>query len=265
MRSRQVFLPVFFVGIGLCFLLLFFSLFGWLGFVTDSVSWGVFGAGKIFTVPFTIFTSANQNQIDNLKKENAALRLSLAHDAVIQADNTALRDQFQLTTPAPQKLLPVQIVGRPSTIPNVSFPESVIIDAGKSQGITIGMAVVSQSSIAGTVARLTDNYALVNLVTSKASSFAGKDTTTGAIGVVKGQGNGEIIFDNVLLSDKLKIGDTIVSQGSQDASGKGYPPDLIVGKITGIEKNPSALFQMARVQTLVAFDTISRLFILTGN
>lgn len=265
MRSRRAFLPIFLVSIGLVFFTLLFSTLGWLGFVTDTVNWGIFGAGKIFSLPFSAFTSSNQKEIDSLKKENAALRLSLAKDAVIQADNTALRDQFQLTTPAPQKLLPVQIVGRPNTIPNVSFPESVVVDGGKNQGITSGMAVVSQSSIVGTVDRLTDNYALVDLVTSKNSSFAGKDTTTGAIGVVKGQGNGEMIFANVLLSDKLNIGDTIVSQGSQDTLGKGYPPDLIVGKITGIEKNPTALFQSARVQTLVAFDTISRLFILTGN
>lgn len=70
-----------------------------------------------------------------------------------------------------------------------------------------------------------------------------------------------MILDNVLLSETLKVGDVVLTNGDIDQNGKGLPPDLIVGKITSVDKNPSALFQKADVVSFVDFSKLSTLFV----
>ena len=84
-----------------------------------------------------------------------------------------------------------------------------------------------------------------------------------AQGLIKGQGNGQIVLDNVLLSEKIENGDLVVTGGTKDIEGIGLPPDLVIGKIYALQKNPSALFQKAEVKSFIDSVQLSTLFIIT--
>ena len=47
---------------------------------------------------------------DQLQQENNQLRTELAQMQELKKDNQALHDQFQTTTPSPQKLLPAAVI-----------------------------------------------------------------------------------------------------------------------------------------------------------
>ena len=72
-------------------------------------------------------------------------------------------------------------------------------------------------------------------------------------------------FQNFVLSDKFEKGDVVVTKGNIDEQGNGIPPDLIVGKIISVHKNPSALFQTAEIESLVNVSRLDTVFILEGN
>lgn len=203
-----------------------------------------------------------QTEIDQLKKENANLLKQLTQMNQLKQDNAALRDQFDTTAIPSQALLPVQVVGMPRVIPNISFPETIIIHAGKKQGVTVGSVIVVKQEVIGIVSSTSSDYATVQLVSNPMSSFSVKTSSNGAIGVAKGQGNGELIIDNIVLSDTISVNDSMVTTGNQSISGDGYPANLIVGKVVSVDKNPSSLFQKARIVPLVRFDHLSTVFVI---
>ncbi len=72
-----------------------------------------------------------------------------------------------------------------------------------------------------------------------------------------------MLLDNVLLSEQLNVSDIIVSKGDIDTEGKGFPRNLVVGRVTSIEKKPSALFQTARVKSNLDMSKLSLVFVIT--
>jgi rod shape-determining protein MreC len=208
-----------------------------------------------------VHTSASSSQLDTLKQKNIQLEKELVHMHLVESDNKALRDQFETTTPSPTSLLPISIVGMPEFLPGVTIPDSVIIAAGFSENIKKGQAVVYKDQLLGTVFSVSDHVSKVQLMTDSAVSFAAKTAKTGALGIIKGLGNGQIEFDNVVLSDKLEVGDMVVSGADEDAAEKGIPPGLIIGKITSIEKKSSSLFQKAHIEVLTDVTRLPMVFI----
>lgn len=239
------------------------------------LAWGIGFVTKTQDVPFvqTIFNPVQYafirlfhqttptTALDKLKAENISLQKQTAKMHLLEADNKALRDQFQTTNPASQNLMPVAVIGMPGFIPGVTVPDFLIISAGAKDGVTDGQAVVYKDLLIGTITALHPRSAKVQLLTAANVSFAAKTATTGALGIVKGFGNGQVELDNVVLSDTLTVGDMVVSGADAQENGKGIPPGLIIGKITSIDKKSSNLFQKANIQVLTDVTRLSEVFL----
>ena len=113
----------------------------------------------------------------------------------------------------------------------------------------------------GRVIHVTPHMSLVDSVMKQGFSVTGRDLATDALGVIKGQGEG-VILDNVVLSDKLQVGDMVITKGDLNENGVGVPPDLVVGKISSIDRRPSNLFQSAEIQSLIDLNRLSTVFVL---
>ncbi len=210
---------------------------------------------------FSFLKNTGGPKLKKLEEENRNLLKQLVDQQVLKNENQALRDQFQLTNPRSQELIPAKIVGAPSFIPGVSEPSSFILDKGTSDGVNKEDAVVFADNLVGKIEEVNMFFSKVVLVTDVSSLISAKTRDTGAIGVIRGEGGRKMILDNVILSSDLKIGDIVVSKGDLDIKGQGYPPDLILGKIASIEKQPSALFQKAQVQSFLNFANLTTVFI----
>jgi len=203
--------------------------------------------------------------------ENKNLVLKLAETQKLAAENSALRDQFETSYPKSQNLLPANVVSAPSFIPGISTPEYLIIDRGSNDLVKVGSAVVIKDNIVGKVTEVSGNLSKVMLVSNPSNSLSGKTVslkgTTGAsaLGVLRGLGGGNLVLDNVVLSDDLAVGDYVVTKGDLTIDNSGYPPSLIVGKITSVEKKSSDLFQRAKVKSLIDFSRLSTVFVALQN
>ncbi len=203
--------------------------------------------------------------VEKLEEQNKELLQKLVKMETLQNDLQALRDQFQTAFPSSQSLLEANIVGAPSFIPGFNQPEVFLIDKGKKDSVHAGEAVVVKGNLVGKVIEVSEHLSKVNLVWNMDSLITAKTSRTNVLGVVKGKGGGEIIFDNVLLSDDIKVSDMVYSRGDLDNSGQGIPEGLIIGKIISVDKKPSALFQTARVKSLLDSQKISVVFVITKN
>ncbi|HYM65454.1 MAG TPA: rod shape-determining protein MreC [Candidatus Sulfotelmatobacter sp.] len=219
----------------------------------ESLAYGIFSKMENF---------AYSPKFKALQDENYSLTKKIVDQNKLVLDNKALRDQFQTQNPKSTNLISANVIGAPSFIPGVSLPENFVLDRGEADGIQEGDAVVYRDNLVGKISRVEKNVSSVLIITNSSSSFTAKTLSTQALGVVKGQGGGELILDNVLLSDALKKGDIVLTKGDINEKNQGLIPDLIVGKIESISKNPSDLFQKAEVKSNLDFTKLDKVFVI---
>lgn len=217
---------------------------------------------KNLVYPLTLRGLQNK-EIKNLKEENQKLQKRLEDEYKIITDNIAYKSQFEQSDEQTGNLLPARVIGYPNFIPGVTFPEYLMIDKGESDGIKTGDTIIAENYLIGKVEKLFDDYSKIELITNENASFTVK-VGEGSLdnGIVKGQGDGQMILDNVLLTSNLKKDSNILTKGDKDESGIGYPPDILVGKIISIEKNQSDLFQKAAIETPIDFKNLEIVFVL---
>ena len=240
------------------------------GISQTGIGGGVAGILRWVFTPFQIslfhgqqLISSHQNPLEKLQIENNQLKIALAKQKELENENQALHDQFHSTELYSQKLLPATIVSMPGFIPTVTAPSDIILNRGSRDGAQVGNAVIFQDNFIGVIDTVTDHFCKVVLVTKNGVSLIAKDSDTTALGVIKGMGS-SLVLDNVVLSDSLHVGDTVVTGGTLPVSGSGYPEGLVIGKIISIDRDPSALFQKASIQSLFKIEKLQTVFILTN-
>lgn len=195
--------------------------------------------------------------ITSLQNENLELSKQLVDQDKIKEDNKALRDQFAVTSFPSRILLSANIVGSPG--------ETLIIDKGSSDGVRDGMAVIYQDNLLGVVGKSNEKFSIVQLISSGAFGATAETLSNHAQGTVRGEGAGQIILDNVVLSQRLNDGELVVTKGDLDENGDGLAPSLVLGRIASINKESSNLFQTAKIEPLVDSSQLSTVFVMLSK
>lgn len=244
-------MSVFLLVVGICFLLIVFSqvsffspVRGWIETVSLSLQRGIIGAD----------ITPKTSEIDTLKTENQKLQTKLAKTYLLELENQAFRDQFAKSESNAKKLLPSIVISHRDS-------DRILLDKGIEDGVKKGVAVVSNDNLVGIVTGVTPHTAQVRLTISTDFSIAAATVKTNAIGVSKGQEDEGILFQNVLLSDSLEVSDFVATKGEEDIKKIGLPPGLIIGKIVSIDKKASALYQTAKIESLIDFTKLRLVFI----
>lgn len=258
-RKNWIYIFIFFLSLSLLIFLLFkLPIFK----PVSSLIQNIFSPVQSLTHSLATGFRSNR-EMDNLKKQNLELTKKIVDQGKIAADNKALRDQFEVSYPKSQDLLEARVISSPSFIPGITLAENLIIDKGEKDGIKIGMAVVFRDNLVGKIQKISDNTSKIILVSNSGFWVISQTLQTNAQGVVKGQGAGELILDNVVLSQNLSQDDFVLTKGEGDLNG-GIMPSLVIGKIVSVNKNPSDLFQVAKVKSLLDFSHLSTVFIVKG-
>jgi len=208
---------------------------------------------------------SDKDEIVKLRQENKELASRLVDQKKLEKENQALRDQFETQNQSSHTLLPAHIIGMISLIPDSTTIDQIVIDKGEDDGVAAQDIVVYKDNVVGRVAKVSSRVAQVNLLTHPATSFMGQAVKEGTLGVVKSKNGREVVIDNVALSDKLEKGDIVVTKGERDSEGKGYPPDLIVGKIASVNKKATTLFQVGQIQSLIDVRKLDMVFVMTSD
>jgi rod shape-determining protein MreC len=140
------------------------------------------------------------------------------------------------------------------------FLRYVLINRGSDHGIRRGMPVVTQQGLVGRITAVTANAARVQLITDPASTVNVRLQPSGAQAVLTGQITGDVILDMIPQEAKVQVGDLVLTSGL----GGGYPPDLLVGQVTGIRGRDQDLFQRATVQTVTDFSKLEIVLVITN-
>lgn len=260
MNKRKQYISFFLFFIGISAMLMLLSWNGVLGGIRGIFeSASIKGSSSIFSLSRTFSSSEKQKQFS--EKNN--LQSQLLKENILEKDNAAFRDQFQSSQVAPSSLIPARIIGMPHFLPGVNDIETLILDKGKKDGVLAGQAVVVRNILVGQITAVSKNISVATVSTSTQININAKDLRSSAPGIVVGDGNGNLLLNNVLLSDDIKVGDSVVTYGEIDENGRGILPNLLIGNIVSVDKKPSALFQTASVKDAIDVSRLSIVFITT--
>lgn len=176
-----------------------------------------------------------QAEIIELKQEIAEKRIlsALVDFARIQPEN---------------RYLAAAVIGREPS----PFLQYVLINRGSDDGLRRGMPVLTQQGLIGRIAAVTADAARVQLVKDTASTINVRLDPSGIQAVLRGEVNGELILDMIPQSANVQNGDLVLTSGL----GGNYPPNILIGQVTGIRSRNYDLFQTATVQSVVDFSKL---------
>ena len=205
------------------------------GFISGGLNLVPLGISSLTASAKSTADSAETDEVEILKKENADLRQSLVDYLELKEENSKLREYFKISRKnRDYKLVPAAVIARD---PDDDFG-AFTIGAGTSAGVKAGDAVITENGLIGRVTRAELATAYVTTVLSPSLSVGAVDKRSGDRGVVCGSaelsGKNQAALKLIDENNTIKKNDLITTLGT----GGVYPENLIIGKVASIERDP---------------------------
>ncbi|MDT8899158.1 MAG: rod shape-determining protein MreC [Thermanaerothrix sp.] len=140
------------------------------------------------------------------------------------------------------------------------FLHYIIIDRGSDDGIRHGMPVVTNLGLVGRIDAVTAGAARVQLITDPSAVVNVRLQSSKVEGQTHGSVTGEISLEMIPQDTVIQVGDLVLTSGL----GGTYPPDILVGQVSDVRKQPNQLFQTAVVQPVVDFTALQAVLVITN-
>jgi rod shape-determining protein MreC len=191
-----------------------------------------------------------------LDAENRRLRAELATQVELRQENQRLRALLGLVEEKALPTLAARVIAEDAS----SWFRTIEIDRGSADGIREGLPVVNAAGLIGRVVRTTPHAARVLLITDASSAVAVLVQDQRIRGVCRGQG-GALALDFALVQDVIQVGDGVVTSGL----GGVFPKGLVVGYVSGVQREQFGLFQTIEVEPAVDFTRLEEVLVLLGE
>jgi rod shape-determining protein MreC len=218
-----------------------------------SIAFGTFASvTSIFTDFFNVSNLKNENE--NLRRTNAEMMLHLSRLREYGIVNEDLKSLLALKDSSKFPLIPATIVSKSLT----KSQGTITVNAGRNQGVKVGMPVITDKGLLGLIYNTSDNYSIARTLNNVDLKVTVKSERTRENAVMKWNGDW-LVMVNVPKTYNLKKGDRIVT--SEISSIIPFPlPVGVVYEIGNVEKG---IFNEVKIQPFVDFQKVENLFILS--
>jgi rod shape-determining protein MreC len=210
---------------------------------------------EFVTVPQDVASLRAQNEA--LKSEVAGLQAQVIELQQQLREAQVLYALLDFARSSPQSTyVAAAVIGRDPS----PFLQYVIINQGSDDGIRRGMPVITDQGLVGRIDAVTATAARVQLITDPNSAVNVRLESSGAEAIIRGSITGEISLEMVPQDVTLLPGELVLTSGL----GGGYPPDFLVGQAISVRSTESDLFQSASVQSVVEFNALQAVLVITN-
>jgi rod shape-determining protein MreC len=215
-----------------------------------------------------VFHAKSENE--KLREDIKKLRQEIIQTSEAIQERDALRRLLRVQrSPAYEDFANTAVTAEVMSNPVSQFDQTMVIAAGRTRGIRVYDAVVTERGLVGQVTKVLRDTALVTLLTDKESAVTAKDHQTGAIGIVRhSQGPEDLLFlDHVFKNKVVDPGDLVVTAGRQ--SGKQlssfYPRGIPIGQVTKVGQTDVDPFQDVQLMPFVDFTSLDVVLVLASD
>ena len=210
------------------------------------------------------------SEIDRLRVENEARlqenrRLTNENAQVeeIRRENDSLTGLLQMQAGFDYQTTAATVIARESS----EFRRLVVLDRGTNDGIAVGdVAVAVGNALAGRVVEVGPDSAKVVLLSDSSSTVIGQLTTNAATGeVVGGLDDGVLVMSQIDSSQKVVVGDEVVTAGIELGGGirSPYPKGLLLGQVIDVRRDANDVVQTAYLQPAAELDKLEYVLVIT--
>jgi rod shape-determining protein MreC len=155
---------------------------------------------------------------------------------------------------------PAEVISDPLT----PHRQTITIAAGYNDGIRRDYPIVVPAGLVGHVSKVTSNTARITLITDPLSTVSAKDRRTGALGGVRGLGQGKpLLLDRVPKEEEVGKGDLIVTSGRRYLELPSlFPSNIGVGEVTSVTQRDTDHFPTIQVEPFVDFSSLDSVLVL---
>ncbi len=201
-------------------------------------------------------------EIDQLETDNAQLKQKLINYDEMQAENDRLRALLKFQQDHPQfKMVAATVIGRNFG----TWANTLTIDRGRAEGITVNMPVVVPGGVVGFVSDVYEHSARVQTMIDPRTAIGVivQRPASRVASVVRGNGanpGNPLLVDIARDGDVLK-GDLLITSGY----GGIYPKGLPVGTVLDITNDAEGFVKNATIEPAANFRNIEEVFVIIGS
>jgi len=184
-----------------------------------------------------------QSQIIELQQQNSELQVL---SALLDFARTHSENEY----------ITAAVIGRDIS----PFLHYVIINRGSDDGLRRGMPAVSSQGLVGRVAAVTADGARLQLITDPDTAINVRIQPSGAEGLLQGSITGDITVEAIPQDASIHTGDIVLTSGL----GGNFPPDMLIGQVSGVRQSPVELFQTATVEPVVDFSQLEIVLVIVN-
>jgi rod shape-determining protein MreC len=186
---------------------------------------------------------------EELRRQLAGAEQRLAELTEAARENAELRGLLGIRRALDMELLPARVTSRDPS----NLVHEATVEMGSDDGVRVGMPVLGNAdgaaALVGTVVDVTAGTSRVRFIVDTRSVVIAVDQESRALGEVHGQAGGQLVLANVPVTERLAIGDTVVTGGISVADDSSrYPSGLLIGRIQAVEPDSNAVTQTAFVR-----------------
>jgi rod shape-determining protein MreC len=205
------------------------------------------------------------SEIQTLRQRNADLEEALAQFQTelvelreISSDYQRLTGLLDYTTAVTnQEFVTADVIAVEP--PNTGI-RAISINRGARDGLAVGMPVVTGQGLVGRVMDVSANASRVLLVNDQRSSVSSRLQTSRVEGSTIGLPGGGLRMTFIPLDAPVQEGDLVITSGL----GGNFPADMVIGQVTSVRDLEFELFQEAEVRSLINFDTLEFVLVVTS-
>jgi rod shape-determining protein MreC len=134
---------------------------------------------------------------------------------------------------------------------------TVYLDKGSSDGIKLGMPVISAEGIVGKVILVQPSVSQVLLINDQTSGVGTILEQSRLQGVLKGRASGQLVLDKVMSEEDVKTGERVLTSGGDQIFPKGLP----VGTIGEVKRGGE--FLQVQVKPAAALNHLEEVLVIT--
>jgi len=212
-------------------------------------------AADVWRHYFSLVSTAREN--DELRRQLSQALAQNDRNREIELTNARLRHLLAFKQSVNRPVISAEVIGKN---PSPWF-KAVIVDKGRNDGVAVGFPVVVPKGIVGQVTEVSAYYAKVLLLIDQNNAADGLVQRTRARGIVRGTSADQCVFKYVLRKDDIRVGDTIISSGLDGV----YPKGLRIGRVAGVVKRNSGIFQDVIVTPFADFEKIEEVLVVINT
>jgi len=171
----------------------------------------------------------------------------------VELENERLRALLAFRPEVHEDTITARVIGADA----LGLSRSLAINRGTLDGVRKGAAVLAPDGVVGQVLIAGRHASRVLLITDHNSGVDGIVQRTRARGIVEGSLGGGCGLKFVKRTERLEIGDLVISSGMDGTFPKGLP----IGHIAEIDRRGQSLFQYATVEPTVDFGRLEEVLV----